>query len=117
MRSKPGQGIRTTSIHSVTFMCISDKFPAESTPPPYASTIPQGQQYEQYPQGYSQTHEYAQIQPPQGYSHGTGYQPVAQGYEQQDYPQTQHYGQQPMYGGQGPFVVVSFKKDRKSKQD
>ncbi|CAG2208831.1 PRRT1 [Mytilus edulis] len=88
-------------------MCISDKFPAESAPPPYASIVPQGQQYEQYPQGYSQTHEYAQIQPPQGYSHGTGYQPVAQGYEQQGYPQTQHSGQQPMYGGQGQFVVVA----------
>ncbi|XP_071120588.1 proline-rich transmembrane protein 1-like [Mytilus edulis] len=84
-----------------------DKCPAESAPPPYASIVPQGQQYEQYPQGYSQTQEYAQIQPPQGYSHGTGYQPVAQGYEQQGYPQTQHSGQQPMYGGQGQHVVVA----------
>ncbi|CAG2208832.1 PRRT1 [Mytilus edulis] len=74
-----------------------DKYATESPPPPYASTAPQNQQYEQYPHGYSQTHEYTQLQPPQGYSHGTGYPSVAQGY----------YGQQPMYGGQGQNVVVS----------
>ncbi|XP_071120587.1 proline-rich transmembrane protein 1-like [Mytilus edulis] len=84
-----------------------DKCPAQSPPPPYASTAPQNQQCEQYPQGYSQPHGYSQLQLSQGYSHGTGYQSVAQGYEQQGYPQTQHYGQHPMYGGQGQNVVVS----------
>ncbi|XP_063399921.1 uncharacterized protein LOC134684557 [Mytilus trossulus] len=95
-----------------------DKCPAESAPPPYDYTVPQGQQYEQllYPQGYSKTNEYAQIHPPQGCSHGTGYQPLVQGFEQQGYPETQYYGQQPMYGGQGQ-NVVSFKKIMKSKQD
>lgn len=85
----------------------SEKYPAQSPPPPYASTTPQGQQYGQYPQGYSHPQGYAQPPPPQGYSHASGYQPVPQGYAQQGYPQTQHYGNQPMYGGQGQTVVVA----------
>ncbi|XP_063401474.1 proline-rich transmembrane protein 1-like [Mytilus trossulus] len=90
----------------------SDKYPANSPPPPYASTVPQGQQHGQYPQGYSQPQGYGQPPPPQGYSHASGYQPVPQGYAQQGYPQqgypqTQQYGKQPMYGGQGQTIVVS----------
>ncbi|CAC5385723.1 unnamed protein product [Mytilus coruscus] len=73
-----------------------DKYPPQSPPPPYSSTVPQGQ-----------PHGYEQPPPPQGYSHATGYQPVPQGYAQQGYPQTQHHGKQPMYGGQGQTVVVA----------
>ncbi|VDH99158.1 Hypothetical predicted protein, partial [Mytilus galloprovincialis] len=88
------------------------KYPANSPPPPYASTVPQGQQHGQYPQGHGQPHGYGQPPPQQGYSHASGYQPVPQGYAQQGYPQqgypqTQQYGKQPMYGGQGQTVVVS----------